>query len=218
MGFSPRLALCPVLLAAAFAFHGAAMAAGTSDSFESVRARCPGLANVDLAALAAMPFDVAAARTALGASATPQLGDAAIVMRLFAPSGFGRAPSYTTHVVARRVKGRWHYTRVRRPLVQDATPGEPVRAGAQMQDGLLSVAASQALDAALDDPCFAHEPDYAPRTLPLLGNIGETCVDGSAFLLQIERAEGVRTIRQDCVPRWHAGEIMRLLRDAIRQQ
>lgn len=195
-----------VLFVAAFAVCGTAACAAGAD-FDKTRAQCPGLANIDLAGVAAMTFDVAGARKELAAKATPELGDADIVLRFHQLAGFGPAP-YTIDATARHVKGRWLYTRLRKP--DKADPHQSI----ETVDGPLSASAARALDAALADSCFAREPDYAPRTIPLLGGDRETCFDGGQFLLQIERTGGVRTIRQDCAARWRAGEIMLLLRNA----
>ncbi|HEY4941483.1 MAG TPA: hypothetical protein VII56_08645 [Rhizomicrobium sp.] len=195
-----------VLFVAAFVLCDTAACAAGAD-FDKTRAQCPGLANIDLAAVAAMTFDVAGVRETLAARAKPELGDADIVLRFHQSAGFGPAP-YTIDATARHVKGQWLYMRQRKPGKADPPQG------IETVEGPLPAGAARALDTALADSCFAREPNYAPRTIPLLGGDRETCFDGGQFLLQIERPGGVRTIRHDCAARWRAGEIMLLLRNA----
>ncbi len=168
---------------------------------DETRAQCPALAEIDLAALSNLSFDVVAARQVLQAEAVPQLGDADTVLRFYTFSDGGRGVADTTHAVARHAKGGWHLARRR-------NASDPMA-------GHLGAADAATLAAALADRCLAREPDYAPRTIPRLGGGGETCFDGATFYLQIERAGMVRTIRHDCRARWRAGEIMLLLRNAV---
>ena len=171
---------------------------------EETRALCPQLAQLDLATLGTLTFDVDAARRQLGAKASPDLGGADIVLRFYTESSGGRDSIDSTLAKAVRDRAAWHVTR----------GGVSGLQGKATMQFVLSDRDAAALDAALVDPCLAHEPDFAPRTLPIMGGRHETCYDGATFYLQIERAGGVRTIRHDCQPRWRAGEIMLLLRNA----
>lgn len=188
-------------------------------------AQCPALRTVDFAALAESGFDPQLLRRQMGWSGEAHLDGADVVLRFYAPPGFGGLPAWTTRTTARRVNGQWRLTRTDTsnipapPTPPDpGAPPDPTIYASQYAvrttEGPLAARHAALLDAALADPCFAREPDYAPASLPLRGGHYETCMDGSPFSLQIERAEGVRTVLQICQRRWRAGEIISVLETA----
>ncbi|HVY85644.1 MAG TPA: hypothetical protein VG943_10955 [Caulobacterales bacterium] len=223
--------LTTTLLAALLGFsapHGSAFAATREQQrgWRETRAMCPALRDIDFERLGASwdERSLHEARQALRATDQPQLGDADIVLRFYAPPGFGGGES--TWVTARRVGGAWRIAREDRRL-EPAAPEPPSlsvhsidmraqrsRAPMITREGPLEAERAARIESALADPCLAREPDAAPAVLPLRGGHDEPCYDGAPFFLQIERAEGVRTLLHVCETRWRAGDIMRALESA----
>lgn len=214
-----------ILSFASVGMEAPALAQSDRAAWRETRRLCPGLRDLDFARLAVDPDDNwrSEARGLLRATDQPQLGDAEIVLRFYAPPGFGGGGS-TTRTTARRVGGEWI---VRREDALLTTAGPPpydrfridMRASRPqspiiVREGPLAPDRGAALDAALADPCLAREPDVSPAALPLRGGRLDVCQDGAPFFLQIERADGVRTIVHVCQPRWRAGEIIRTLESA----
>lgn len=171
------------------------------------------------------PATVEAARKRLKAGSEPDLGDADVVIRFFAPPGFGG--DISTWTTARRVNGTWHfvrddYSRIPHPPPPPPPPAdltEPIwdmrRGGGRPQfhrlQGRLEPGLAAVLEAALGDPCLSREPDLGPAVLRLRSGKKEPCFDGAPFYLHIETAQGVRTMVHICQTRWLAGSIMRAL-------
>jgi len=166
------------------------------------------------------PATVATAREYLDAKGEPDLGDADVVIRFFAPPGFGG--DISTRTTLRRVRGTWFFVRedqsriLRRPPPPPMDVVEPVwdmrgdRAEINRLEGRLEPDLAAVLEAALSDPCLLREPDLGPAVLQLGNGRMEPCFDGAPYFLQIETAQGVRTIVHICQTRWVAGSIMRV--------
>lgn len=212
------------LLSAAVA--GAQPNPSTERAAPAKRSACPWLETIDYSRLTPghTPQSLSEARASLRAGDQPNLGAADVVIRFFAPPGFGGSRS--TWATAQRVHGRWRLVREDRPLVSapppppDAPPdpddARPQRPRSPIIPLTAPLEADRAaiLDAVLADPCLAREPDTAPAALPLRGGGLDICGDGASFFLQIERASSVRTFAHACTPRWRAGAIKRALEGA----
>ena len=212
-----------LLVFAACSPAAGAVTAAQRRAWAETRAQCPALANLDFARLGADDDTWRGqARQLLRASDQPQLGDTDMVIRFYAPPGFGGSAS--TWTLARRVAGAWRFRREEQTL-PPAMPAPPdphvidmrarrTQSPIVVTEGPLESQRAEGLEAALADPCLAREPDSASAVLSLRDNHDQACMDGATFLLQIERAEGVRTFAHVCATHWRAGEIMRALESA----
>lgn len=188
-------------------------------SWRQAYAQCPTLRDVDFAAIAARGDNSAEIRRLWDWPASPSLDGAQVVLRLAVPPGFGG--HVTTQTTARRVDSGWVIRRTDRtnvPAARPAPSGSPYdylpqrsRYPITITDGALDAETSARLDAALNDPCFALEPDATPQAFPLRSGDLDVCYDGPGFSFQVERADGVRTMNQACETRFRAGEIIRIL-------
>lgn len=223
MSYSVIRLACAVALIANTWSEGS-VAYADARQWRETRRLCPALRDVDFARLNSDAGDDwrSEVRRMLRANASPQLGDADLILRFHAPPGFGGTSS--TWTTARRVAGAWRVQREDRPLTSAGPPPyDPFRIDMRssrprspiiVREGPLDPAYTEVLEDALSDPCLDREPDAAPAALPLRGGDLDICMDGASFFLQIEHAARVRTFVHVCEPRWRAGEIMRILESA----
>lgn len=199
---------------------------GLSDAeLRSFRDECPAMRNIDFHRLAAIPDDGNwrnEARQLMHATDQPQLGDADIVLRFYAPPpavGGGA----TTRTTARRVNGEWLVRREDQLLTSSQPVHDPYRLDFRsrrpqsptiVREGPLDPAMAATIENALADSCFEREPDVSPSVLPLRRNAQAACYDGVPFFLQVERTNRVITRVHVCQPRWRTGEIIRALESA----
>ncbi len=186
---------------------------------------CPALRNVDFARLVDEQDNQwrTDARQRLRATDQPQLGDADLVLRFYAPPMFGGGGA-STWTTARRVDGVWLVRQEDHPQTgAQPAPYDPFALDFRsrrpqspiiVREGRLPADLVNVIETALADPCFAREPDRVGAVLPLRGGRSEICHDGPPFYLQVERAEGVLTRLQGCQTRWLTGQILRVLETA----
>ena len=199
------------------------MLAGLAGAGEAAP-RCDAIAKLHRSMFQPMsPATAAAAREHLHAGNEPDLGDADTVIRFFAPPGFGG--DISTWTTARRVNGVWQFVRDDHSRIPPPPPPPPedfegpfwdMRRGPGRSEfyrlqGRLEPDRAAVLEAALNDPCLAREPDLGPAVLQLRSGKTQPCFDGAPFFLQIETVQGVRTFVHLCETRWLAGSIMRAL-------
>lgn len=217
------------LLAVALVVRGLdvpAFAQSPEREWRETRRLCPALRDLDFARLDTNDAWRVRARETLRATDQPQLGDADIVLRFFAPPMFG-GEGASTWTIARRVNGAWfvrredyhrtgayHYPD---PFILDFRARRP-QSPITIYEGRLSAALVATIESALADPCFAREPDLTPSPLPLRGGDDEICYDGPPFFLQVERAEGVLTRAQVCQTRWLTGAVLRALESGAMEE